>query len=279
VVLQPGFEAEETLASVDLMSITTTFMVPTHLERILSLGHKLARFDLSSVRLLAHAGAPIREATKRGIIELFPDASVWEFYGSTEGAATRISSDEWLRKVGSVGTARAGSQIIIGEPDGNELARGETGEVWVSDPDAERFEYWGDPKKTAAAWRGDAFTVGDLGFLDADGYLFLTGRKNDTIITGGINVYPQEVEAVLESHPAVREAMVYGTLHPEWGQEVVAQVVGAPGQPLDPDLLRTWARGQLAGFKCPRRIEIVTALPRTATGKLQRPVGSASPGG
>jgi long-chain acyl-CoA synthetase len=276
VVLQQRFDAEETLATIDLMSITSTFMVPTHLERILSLEQRLGHYDLSSMRLLAHAGAPIREASKRRIIELFPPGSVWEFYGSTEGAATRISSEEWLKKPGSVGTARAGGRVIIKGQDGNELGPGESGEVWVSDPSAERFEYWGDLQKTAAAWRGDAFTVGDLGFLDEDGYLFLTGRKDDTVITGGINVYPREVEAVLESHPAVREAMVYGAPHPEWGEEVVAQVVGAPGQPLDPQLLRNWARGQLAGFKCPRRIEIVAALPRTSTGKLRRTLAEPS---
>jgi long-chain acyl-CoA synthetase len=271
VVLQQRFNAEETLATMDLLSVTTTFMVPTHLERILSLEQKLGHFDLSGIRLLAHAGAPIRQATKHRVIDLFPPGAVWEFYGSTEGAATRISSDEWLRKPGSVGTPRAGSHIIIKDEHGAKLSANEVGEVWISDPAAERFEYWGDPDKTEAAWRGDAFTVGDLGFLDTDGYLFLTARKNDTIITGGINVYPQEVEAILESHPAVKDAMVYGTAHPEWGQEVVAQVVPAPELPLDPELLRKWARGRLAGFKCPRRIEIVSSLPRTGTGKLMRP--------
>ena len=273
VVLQQHFDADETLATIDLLGITTTFMVPTHLERILRLGHKLARYDLSSIRLLAHAGAPIRDATKRKVIDLFPHGSVWEFYGSTEGVATRISSEEWLRKPGSVGAARPPVEVTVRSTEGEAVGPGEVGEVWVSDPGTARFEYWGDPEKTAAAWEGRAFTVGDLGFLDDDGYLFLTGRKHDTIITGGINVYPQEVEAVLESHPAVREAMVYGEPHPEWGQEVVAKVVGSPGQPLDHELLRKWARERLAGFKCPRRIEIVDSLPRTATGKLQRSVG------
>jgi long-chain acyl-CoA synthetase len=162
--------------------------------------------------------------------------------------------------------------VLITDEQGAGLTPDEVGEVWVSDPSVQHFEYWGDPQKTAAAWREGAFTVGDLGFLDEDGYLFLTGRKHDTIITGGINVYPQEVEAILESHPAVLEAMVYPYPHPEWGQEVVAMIVGAPQQPLDPVLLRKWARERLAGFKCPRRIEIVDSLPRTATGKLQRQV-------
>jgi long-chain acyl-CoA synthetase len=275
VVLQQRFDAEEALATIDLLGITTTFMVPTHLERIRSLGHKLARYDVSSMRLLAHAGAPIREHTKRAIIDAFPPASVWEFYGSTEGVATRISSEEWLRKPGSVGTASPPCAVTIKTSDGGRAAPGEAGEVWIDDPSAERFAYWGDPDKTAAAWDGTAFTVGDLGYLDDDGYLFLTGRKHDTIITGGINVYPLEVEAVLEGHPAVREAMVYAAPHPEWGQEVVAKVVGAPGMPLDADLLRKWARERLAGFKCPRRIEVVESLPRTATGKLLR---SGTPG-
>jgi long-chain acyl-CoA synthetase len=270
VVLQQRFEAEETLASIDLLGVTTSFMVPTHLERILSLAHKLARYDVSSVRLLAHAGAPIREDTKRTVIDLFPRGAVWEFYGSTEGVATRISSEEWLQKPGSVGTATPPCRVIVRSEDGGETRRGEVGEVWISDPSEGRFEYWGDPGKTAAAWDDSAFTVGDLGYLDENGYLFLTGRKHDTIITGGINVYPLEVEAVLESHPAVRDAMVYAAPHPEWGQEVVAKVVGAPGLPLDPELLRMWARERLAGFKCPRRIEVVGSLPRTATGKLQR---------
>jgi long-chain acyl-CoA synthetase len=270
VVLQQHFEAEEALASIDLMGITTTFMVPTHLERIMGLGHRVARYDISSVRLLAHAGAPIREETKHKVIDAFPRGSVWEFYGSTEGAATRISSEEWLHKPGSVGTATPPCRVIIKTEGGGHAPPGETGEVWIEDPTGARFEYWGDPEKTAAAWDGSAFTVGDLGYLDDDGYLFLTGRKHDTIITGGINVYPLEVEAVLESHPAVKEAMVYAVPHPEWGQEVVAQVVGVPGFPLDAELLRKWARERLAGFKCPRQIEIVESLPRTVTGKLQR---------
>jgi long-chain acyl-CoA synthetase len=271
VVVQPRFEAEETFAAIEMFGATTTFMVPTHLERILSLGRSaLSRHDLSSLRVLAHAGAPIRENTKRMAIDLFPEGSVWEFYGSTEGQATRISTEEWLRKPGSVGTANPGAEIVIAGEDGARLGPNKVGEVWVRDPDGEKFEYWRDRAKSRAAWRGNAFSVGDLGHLDDDGYLFLSGRKHDTIITGGVNVYPQEVEAVLVTHPSVAEAVVFGEPHEEWGQQVCALVVGSFGGPLDPDLLRVWARERLAGFKCPRRIEVVDELPRTPTGKIRR---------
>jgi long-chain acyl-CoA synthetase len=223
------------------------------------------------MRLLAHAGAPIRAETKYKTLELFPQGSVWEFYGSTEGAFTRISPSEWLKKPGSVGTPRQGAELLVLDEHGRSLPPEQVGTLWIRDPRVERFEYWGDHTKTRRAWRDGAFTVGDLGYLDNDGYLFLVGRADDTIITGGINVYPQEVEAVLLDHPAVAEVTVYGVPHDEWGQQVRAMVVPAPNAPLDAELLRSWARERLAGFKCPRIIEVVDALPTTATGKLRRP--------
>ena len=177
VALQPKFDAESTLAAIALFGVTSTFMVPTHLERIVSLGRStLSRYDLSSMRLLAHAGAPIREETKRAVLELFPSGSVWEFYGSTEGQATRISSEEWLAKPGSVGQSLPGSKVYVMSDGFEKMPAGEVGQVWVLVPPIERFEYWGDPEKTEAAWRDGAFTVADLGHLDEDGYLYLSGR-------------------------------------------------------------------------------------------------------
>lgn len=273
VVLQGRFDPRETLGSIDFFGVTSTFVVPTHLERIFALDRTtLMRHDVSSLRLLAHAGAPIREVTKRRAISFFPEGSVWEFYGATEGQATRISAAEWLAKPGSVGTPEPGGEIHICSPAGERLPAGEVGEVWIINPEADRFKYWGDPKATRRAWRGNAFTVGDLGRLDDDGYLFLCGRAHDTIISGGVNVYPQEVEGVLAQHPAVAEVVVYGESHPEWGQQVCAAVVPAYGAPLDPEALRRWARARLAGFKCPRRIVVVERLERTPTGKpVRRP--------
>jgi long-chain acyl-CoA synthetase len=271
VVVQTKFGAPETMAATELFGVTSTFMVPTHLERVFSQGRKaLARHDLSSMRMLAHAGAPIRDATKREAIEVFPEGSVWEFYGSTEGQATRISSEEWMSRPGSVGRALPGGEVVIADNAGNPLPPGEIGWVWVRDPSNEKWSYWGDDGKTRSAWSEDAFCVGDLGSLDEDGYLYLAGRGDDTIITGGVNVYPLEVESVLVTHPSVTEALVYGVASEEWGQEVRALVVPAPNQPLDGELLRAWARERLAGFKCPRLIEIVDDLPRTPTGKVQR---------
>ena len=271
VALLGRFDARAALAAIELYSITTTFMVPTHLERVVGLGRVgLSRHDLSSVRLLAHAGAPIRRATKEHVIASFPAGSVWEFYGSTEGGTTtRISASEWMRKPGSVGTAGSGARIIVADESGHPVAATETGQVWIDDPDVERFEYWKDPVKTRAARRGDAFTVGDLGYLDADGYLFLVGRKDDTIITGGVNVYPQEVERVLAAHPTVAEVVVYGAPDEEWGQQVHAAVVPT-GRDVDVGALDRWAKKHLAAFKCPRRIVIVPALARTPSGKLIR---------
>ena len=277
VALQSHFDAAETLAAIDLFNVTTTFMVPTHLERILALGDRaLGRHDLSSIRLLIHAGAPIREGTKRKTIELFSADAVWEFYGSTEGQATRISATEWLRKPGSVGRPRDGAVILILDEAGAALGPNEIGAVWVKDPRIERFQYWRDRGKTRRAWRAGAFTVGDLGYVDDDGYLFLTGRADYTIITGGVNVYPQEVEAVLADHPGVREVIVYGVPDDEWGQEVRAAVVAADHAEVDRDDLIRWARGRLAGFKCPRRIEVVDHIARTPWGTLKRQPPAAS---
>jgi long-chain acyl-CoA synthetase len=273
VIVQERFDPLATLDAIEEHRVTSTFMVPTHLERILELGApEISKRDLTSLRTLAHAGAPIRESSKRAIIDLFPEGSVWEFYGSTEGQATRISTAEWLNHPGSVGRALPGIEVWVESKDQAAAPPGTVGRVWVRPPESERFEYWRDPAKTTATWRGDSFTAGDLGYLDGGGYLYLVGRLHDTIITGGVNVYPQEVEAILCEHPDIAEAMVYGAPDDEWGQKVCAQIVGAPGaSTLTPEQIRAWARDKLAPYKIPRAIELVDELARTPTGKLKRP--------
>lgn len=269
VCVQERFDAESTLAAIELFGVTSAFMVPTHLKRILGLGRKgLARYDLTSMRTLVHAGAPIDERTKREVIATFPEGSVWEFYGSTEGQATQIPPAEWLAKPGSVGRAHPGAEVWVTDESGAAVAPGEVGRVWVRDAEADSWIYWDDPAKTEKAWKNGAFSVGDLGWLDEDGYLFLAGRLDDVIITGGVNVYPQEVEAVLAAHPAVADVIVYGAPDDEWGQQVRANVVLT--EEVAAEELRLWARERLARFKVPRRFDFVTDLPKTPTGKIKR---------
>lgn len=272
VVVQERFDAADTLAAVEMFGVSSTFMVPTHLARIMDLGRsQLGRHDLTSMRMLVHAGAPIPEELKRQVIALWPPASVWEFYGSTEGQATRISSPEWIAKPGSVGKAHPGATVEVRDSTGAPVPPREVGQIWVSDPQSDRWSYWRSPEKTAHAWDGDWFTVGDLGWLDEDGYLFLAGRTDDVIISGGVNVYPREVEEAISAHPDIAEVVVYGAPNEEWGQEVRADVVLLPGGALTEAVLVSWCRQRLASFKTPRRIRFVAELEHTPTGKPKRP--------
>jgi acyl-CoA synthetase (AMP-forming)/AMP-acid ligase II len=233
-----------------LRDVAGAFLVPTHLRRLLAQGFRAPR-----ARRILHAGEPCPEPLKREAIAAFGVDALWEFYGSTEGQFTLCSSREWLERPGTVGRARTGRALHIDD-----------GTVYVAAPSFARWEYWRDPEKTAGAWRGDAFTVGDLGRLDADGYLYLEGRREDLIVSGGVNVYPAEVERVLEEHPGVDEAAVFGMPDADFGQRVCAAVVGDA----DPEDVRVWARERLPGSHAPKRVVAVPALPRTATGKVRR---------
>ena len=219
---------------------TTTFCVPTHLQRLIAHGDRLVLVPPPRARRRARAPQPL----KRAVLEALPDGSVWEFYGSTEAQFTVCSPEDWLAHPGSVGRARPGRRL---ETD-------ERGQLWCAVPRWARFEYWRAPEKTAAAWRGDLVTVGDLGRVDDDGMVWLDGRREDLVISGGVNVYPAEVEAVLDAHPDVVESAVFGVPDEEWGQRVVAAYVGAgrPGRPggLGPRAAR---RGQAAQEPAPAR--------------------------
>jgi long-chain acyl-CoA synthetase len=239
---------------------TTMFCVPAHLQRLLAHWDEHGTPDLCSFRLVAHAGAACPDVIKRRIIDLFPAGSTWEFYGSTEGQFTACRSEEWLTHPGTVGRARPGRTLQIDDD----------GQIWCTVPEHARFSYFNDAEKTAAAWRttpdGPAFSVGDLGRLDADGYLYLDGRREDLVITGGVNVYPTEVENALSEHPAVADVAVYGVPDDRWGQRVVATVVGTASEAE----LDAWARERLAPPKRPKEYRFTDALPRTLTGKVRR---------
>ncbi len=260
-VVVPGpFDPVVVTATIVAERPTTMFCVPTHLQRLFAHWDDVGVPDLSSFRLVAHAGAPCPTDIKRRLITLFPEGSTWEFYGSTEGQFTACRSEEWLERPGTVGRARPGRRLHL-DPDGA---------IWCTVPRHARFSYFGDPGKTAAAWRetpdGPAFTVGDLGRLDDDGYLYLDGRRSDLIISGGVNVYPLEVEQVLGEHPGVDDIAVYSVEDPDWGQRVCAAVVGSVSE-AD---LAAFAREHLAPPKRPKTWAFVDELPRTLTGKVRR---------
>jgi long-chain acyl-CoA synthetase len=239
---------------------TSMFCVPTHLQRLFAHWDEVGTPDLSSFRLVAHAGAPCPDSVKRRLVETFPEGSTWEFYGSTEGQFTACRSEEWVARPGTVGRARPG-RVLSTDGDGT---------IWCAVPPFARFTYYGDPDKTAAAWRdtadGPAFTVGDLGRLDDDGYLFLDGRREDLVISGGVNVYPLEVEQALLEHPGVDDVAVYGVPDEQWGQRVCAAYVGAA----TPAELDAFVRERLAPPKRPKTWHPLPDLPRTLTGKVLR---------
>ncbi|QQV77380.1 acyl-CoA synthetase [Sphingomonas aliaeris] len=271
VVVMERFDAEETLRLIERHRITHATFVPTHFVRMLKLPQEVRRrYDVSSLRAVIHAAAPCPIPVKHAMIDWFGPI-VHEYYSGTESCGiTALSSSEWLLKPGSVGKAVLGVVHIV-DDEGRELPAGETGHVYFGDGPA--FRYLNDPARTAQAHdrRGWA-TLGDIGRLDPDGYLFLTDRKSFMIISGGVNIYPQEIENVLIAHPAVADVAVIGLPDEDMGEIVVAVVQPAESV-IAPDLAATltaFVRAQLGGVKTPRRIDFASALPREPTGKLMK---------
>jgi long-chain acyl-CoA synthetase len=256
VLVFESFDVAGVARAFEQEDVAGAFLVPTHLRRLLAAGMRTP-----VARRILHAGEPCPPELKRKAVEAFGAENLWEFYGSTEGQFTLCSSAEWLERPGTVGRARSGRRLRVESGDGAGI-----GTVFVSAPSFARWEYWGDPEKTARAWSGESFTVGDVGLLDADGFLYLEGRREDLIISGGVNVYPAEVERVLESHPGVLESAVFGVDDPDWGQRVCAAVVGS----VDPKTLSAWARDRLPGSHSPKTVVVLEALPRTPSGKVKR---------
>jgi len=266
VVVQEGFTGERCLSLIERHRVTRTQMVPAHFVRILEADW--ASHDRSSIRLLIHAAAACPVPLKWKILEVFPRGSVWELYGATEAMGTVISPGEWLLKPGSVGRAFPGLEIRILDEDGNQLPPGEIGTIYVSTFPGASFAYRGDEEKTAAARRDRFVTVGDLGHLDANGYLFIADRRTDLIISGGVNVYPAEVENALAADPDVADSAVIGLPDERMGQRVHAIVELHPGVQADPEAIASRLAERLADFKRPRTYEFVDTLPRQPNGKV-----------
>jgi len=272
VVLMDKWDAEETLRLIEEHRITHTHLVPTMFHRMISLPQGVKdRYDASSLRHVWHGAAPCPVPVKQAFMDwLGPIA--WEYYAATEGFGSVVGPHEWLARPGTVGLPPAG-HIRILDGAGEELPAGVPGTIYLRAPDTNRFVYLGDQAKTESSYKGDYFTLGDIGYLDEDGWLFLTDRSVDLVISGGVNVYPAEVEAVLITHPSVGDVGVIGVPDPEWGESVKAVVELQPGYEASPALaqeLTDWARERLAHFKCPRTVDFVEELPRTPSGKLSK---------
>jgi long-chain acyl-CoA synthetase len=271
VALLPDWDAEGCLAMIERHHVTNTHMVPANFIRILDVPREVrGRYDLSSLRMAIHAAAPCPVPVKRAFMDFVGPEKVWEYFGATEGGGTSISPEEWMRKPGSVGKAFPGNEVVILDDDGNQLPSNEVGLVYVR-PASAPFRYHNDNEKTASAFRGGRFTVGDMGYLDEDGYLFLTDRRSDMVITGGVNVYPREIEDVLYLHPDVADCVVFGVPDEKWGESLVAVVQPRAGATMAADDVVSWCRERLADYKRPRVVEFVDELPRDPNGKVRKP--------
>lgn len=272
VILMQKFDAEAALEHVERYRVTHSTWVPTHFVRLLKLPEAVrARYDTSSQRAAIHSGAPCPVPVKRAMIDWWGPV-LEEYYSGTETCGiTALSTSEWLERPGSVGRPVLGKVHIL-DDEGNDVPAGVAGDVWFSD--GPKFEYHNDPVKTAKAYNNRGWaTLGDIGYVDEDGFLYLRDRRNFMIISGGVNIYPQEIENHLITHPKVADVAVVGAPDDEMGEIVVAVIQKAPGIEDEAGLaaeLRDFARAGLGGVKTPKRFEFRDDLPREPTGKLMK---------
>jgi acyl-CoA synthetase (AMP-forming)/AMP-acid ligase II len=269
IVVMRDFRPEQALRIIEAEKVTYAPMAPTLFAMLLSVENR-ADFDVSSVRRLLSAGAPLLTAQKLGILEYFWKAGLIELYGSTEGGIyTMLKPPDQLRKVRCAGQPVLGVEIKIVDLDGNECEQGEVGTIYKRGPMLGPA-YYKNPEATAAQFMDGWHTSEDMGKLDSEGYLYIFERKKDMIISGGVNIYPTEIEEVLTSHLSVREAAVIGIPDEKWGESLLAFIVAEPGSVVDTAELIALCGKELARYKAPRKFEFVTELPKTGVGKLAR---------
>lgn len=267
VVLMRKWTAEGMLQRIQDHRVTSCHMVPTQFSRLLAVeNHR--DYDCSSLRHMVHGAAPCPPQVKRDMLDWWGD-TVYEYYAATEGGGTMITPQEWRAHPGSVGKPWATAEIRIYDDEGQQLGPDEVGTVYIKM--AQTFEYHKDKKKTDKAYVDGFFTVGDAGYLDDEGYLYLCDRKADMIISGGVNIYPAEIEGILMTHPAILDVAIFGIPDDDWGEQVKAVVETKNGVTpgLDEEIL-AWSRERLAKFKCPKSIDFVDEMPRDPNGKLAK---------
>ncbi|MFF2926971.1 acyl-CoA synthetase [Streptomyces celluloflavus] len=272
IVVMDKWTPQDMLALMDTHRCTHTHMVPTQFHRLLALPAEIrAAYDVSSMRHAIHGAAPCPDHVKRAMIDWW-GGCVEEYYAASEGGGAFATAQDWLKKPGTVGRAWPISELAVFDDEGNRLPAGEVGTVYMKMVTG-GFSYHKDEGKTRKNRIGDFFTVGDLGHLDRDGYLFLHDRKIDMIISGGVNIYPAEIESVLLGHPAVADAAAFGIPHDDWGEEVKAVVEPADGHPPGPglaaEILAHCAR-HLADYKRPKSVDFLADMPRDPNGKLYK---------
>lgn len=270
VVLMDKWTPQGFLERVEAYRVTCSHMVPTQFNRLLAFAER-GQYDVSSLSNMVHGAAPCPPSVKREMLAWWGPV-VYEYYAATEGGGTMVGPDEWLTKPGTVGKPWQGAEIAIFDDSDNRVGPNVIGTVYIKMQQA--FEYHRDKEKTAKAHNtAGYFTVGDAGYLDEDGYLFLSDRKADMIISGGVNIYPAEIEAILVTHPAVLDVAVFGIPDEDWGEQVKAVIETGVGHPpsdaLSDDIL-AYARERLAKFKCPKSIDFVDLMPRDPNGKLAK---------
>ena len=267
VVLMKKWTPLGMLERIERYRVTASHMVPTQFSRMLALpNHR--DFDVSSVRHMVHGAAPCPNSVKEAMLEWWGD-TVYEYYAATEGGGTMVTPQEWRARPGTVGKAWQTAEIAIFDDEGQRLGPDQVGTVYIKMQQS--FEYYRDKEKTQKSYNTDGyFTVGDAGYLDDQGYLFLCDRKADMIISGGVNIYPAEIESVMTTHPNILDVAVFGIPDADWGEQVRAVVELQDAAQDDAESIKAWCVERIAKFKCPKTVQVIEAMPRDLNGKLRK---------